>query len=200
MRVSFASRSMLMVLVLVTLVACQRSRSDFLPRGGPDSLLDISSEVVNLSVAQPTDRTELANWIRKDLPTRAELYCNESDPGCTAALKLLDKRDIPTMVVPSANNTVTLVYERILAHDCSPRYRDPEDFMNKNHPAFGCAIAANTVQHVSNKQDFVNPRLSDTPSAEGAVSAYRRAMTPRTDTAAKYSTGGSSIQSVSGGE
>lgn len=187
MHTHFSLRCVIVTLGLLALAACERPPESAFSSRGPEALLDISSEVVNLSMAQPGDRDELSRWIDKDQPTRAELYCMTGDLSCTATQKLLDRRGVPTMMVPSGNNTVTLVYERILAHDCSSRVTDPEDFYNVNYPSFGCATAANTVQQVSNKQDFVNPRLSDNPSSVSAVGAYRRAYAPPARQNAGYS-------------
>ncbi len=178
MHTHFSLRSVLIVVGFLALAACDRPPESVYGSRGPDALLDISSEVVNLGIAQPSDRDELSRWIDKDQPTRAELYCMNGDFNCSATQKLLDRRHVPTMLVPSGNNTVTLVYERILAHDCNPRHTDPQDYYNADYPAFGCATAANIVQQVSNKQDFVNPRLSDNPSAVAAVNAVQRAYAP----------------------
>lgn len=167
---------------LLALSACQPKPTDsaYYNRGGPESLLDVSSEVVNLSVAGPADLQELSNWIKQDQPTRAELYCNDGDRRCTEARKVLDLHGVPTMVVPSGEYNVALVYERILARDCRQRYIDNgSNQWNTNHPAYGCSVAANVVQHVSNKQQFIAPNLTDVPRAVGAVQAYDRLMTPR---------------------
>ena len=47
---------------------------------------------------------------------------------------------------------------------------------NLNHPTFGCSIAANIVQHVSDKQQFVNPDIMSVPDAKKAVQAAQRAQ------------------------
>lgn len=167
---------------LLAVTACQPKppASAYYNRGGPESLLDVSSEVVNLSVANPGDLQELSNWIKQDQPTRAELYCSDGDKRCTEARKVLDLHGVPTMVVPSGEYNVALVYERILARDCRQRFVDNStNQWNTNHPSFGCSVAANVVQHVSNKQQFIAPNLTDVPRAVGAVQAYDRAMTPR---------------------
>jgi type IV pilus biogenesis protein CpaD/CtpE len=80
----------------------------------------------------------------------------------------------------SNDNSVTLVYERILARDCDQRYVDnPRNYYNTNHRAFGCATAANMVQQVTNKQEFISPNLSDDPSAVRAINDMNRAYVPR---------------------
>ena len=179
-----------LLLGLMALSACQPKPSDsaYYNRGGPESLLDVSSEVVNLSVADPAALQELSTWIKQDQPTRAELYCNDGDARCTQARKVLDLHGVPTMTVPSGEYNVALVYERILARDCKQRFVDnSKNQWNTSHPAFGCSVAANMVQHVSDKQQFIAPNLTDVPRAVGAVQAYDRAMTPRAAPTTGYS-------------
>jgi type IV pilus biogenesis protein CpaD/CtpE len=175
--------------MLMTLGACKPApqESAFFSRGGPEVLLDVSSEVVNLDIANSAKPDELSVWISKDKPTRAELYCIANDPRCKQAEKLLKSQSIATAVIPSADNSVALIYERILARDCNQRFVDnTHDYYNAPHPAFGCSTSANIVQHVSNKREFVNPNLSDTPSAVGGVAAYQRAYAPTTNTPQSY--------------
>lgn len=174
-------RTALLLAFAASLAACHRpSDSAFYNRGGPESLLDVSSEVVNLSVAQPNELDELSRWIEQDQPTRAELYCN-GDMMCARVQQVLDLHGVPTMEVPSSQYSVTLVYERILARDCDPRFIDnSSNVWNKVTPSFGCTVAANVVQHVSDKQQFVSPNVSDPTTARTAVQAYDRAYIPYT--------------------
>lgn len=168
--------------MLVLLAACEKApESAFYSRGGPESLLDVSSEVVNLSVGGPNELSQLSAWINQDQPSRAELYCNGSDKRCSDARNLLAAHGVPTMMVPSGNYTVSLVYERILARDCNPRYTEESIGNNDNAPyrSFGCAMSANIVQHVSDKQEFVNPSITDPRRAGEAVTFYDAAMKPR---------------------
>lgn len=168
------------LVVLIALAACHRpSDSAFYNHGVPESLLDVSSEVVTLSVADPDAVKELSRWIEQDQPTRAELYCGVGDMMCSRAQQVLDLHGVPTMQVPSAQASVTLVYERILARDCNQRYVDNgSNPFNTYHHSFGCSLAANVVQHVSNKQQFVSPNLMDVPPATEALQAYDRAYIP----------------------
>lgn len=169
--------SLVVLAAVLGLAACKKPPATaYYNRGGPESLLDVSSEVVNLSVADPAALNELSTWINQDQPTRAELYCSEGDMRCSQARRVLDQHGIPTMVVPSGEYSVALVYERILARDCHQSFVDnTSNAWNANHPAFGCAIAGNMVQHVSNKQQFVSPNITDVMPATQAVRAYERA-------------------------
>jgi hypothetical protein len=169
------------VTVMALLSGCapfnEPPRAAYFNRGTPESLLDVSSEVVNLPVATALQVNELSSWVNRDQPTRAELYCRDSDPQCRDAAQALELFSVPTAKIPSAQSTVTLVYERTLARDCESRFIDNRDNPhNLNHPTFGCSMAANIVQHVSDKQQFVNPDIMGVPDAKKAVQAAQRAQ------------------------
>lgn len=186
------SKRISLLLVLLSLAACQNqwrpSDAAYYNHGGPEQLLDVSSEVVNLSVGSAHDINALKQWIRQDHPTRAELYCSEADPRCRDSRRILESNGIPVMVVPSGDFTAALVYERVLAHDCDQRYHDDShDYFSYNHPDFGCSIAANMIQQVSDKQQFVAPNLTDVPPATGAVATYGRAYATPTAARQPYS-------------
>jgi hypothetical protein len=175
-------RSLAAVATVLALAGCYGPPDDsaFYNRGGPEALLDVSQEVVNLSVAGPTELAQLSSWIEQDQPTRAELYCTAGDARCNSARNVMEAHGVPTMLVPSGDYTVALVYERILARDCNQRFADNHrNNWNAPHRAFGCSLSANIVQQVSDKQEFVNPNLTDTPRALGPVDAYDRAYAPK---------------------
>lgn len=191
-------RSVILAASVFVLSACGQppANSAYINRGGPESLIDVSSEVVNLSAATTSDIIDLAAWVERDRPTRAQLNCDATNRHCTDAQKVLDLSGVPTVNGSGNDATVTLVYERILARDCSQRYVDnPHNYYNTNHPSFGCANAANIVQHVTNKQEFVSPNLSDDPSAARAINDMRRAYKPR-PVIEPYSTKDSSLNQV----
>jgi hypothetical protein len=157
------------------------NEAEFYARGGPEALLDVSSEVVNLGVGSKEDLKQLSTWIAGDAPTRAELFCDAALKGCKDAQALLHTRGVETNLTSSPENMVTLVYERILARDCNPRFIDNRSRLsNEPSSAFGCSLSANIVQHVSDKRDFINPSLMDDSSSVRPVSTHRRAMAPGT--------------------
>ena len=49
--------------------------SRFNDAGQVESLIDLSSEVVNFAIADERSIDELAQWIQQDQPSMAELYC-----------------------------------------------------------------------------------------------------------------------------
>ncbi len=184
--------------LLLALAGCQipHDESQFYARGGPEALLDVSSEVVNLSVAGKDELRQLSSWISGDHPTRAELFCDVRLKNCKTASAILRAKGIETNLTPSPDNMVTLVYERILARDCNPRFIDSRRIRLSNEPAptFGCSLSANIVQHVSDKREFINPSLMDNPSAVGGVSVYHRAYKPSTEEPAKYTVEQSAVK------
>lgn len=177
-----SARSLLIASALLVLGACGKppANSAYQTRGGPEALLDVSSEVVSLGVGSASEIKDLEVWIGRDHPSRAQLNCAAGDKHCRDAKKLLENAKIPVMFSANGGQSVTLIYERIVARDCDPRYVDnPHNFYNTNHAAFGCAVSANMVQHVTDKQEFINPSLSDDPSAVRGVNDLRRAYAPR---------------------
>lgn len=186
-----ASSRVLLLVTLGLLSACKTPPQSMWYHRGPESLIDVSSEVVNLSVATPKDLTALSKWVATDTPTRAELQCNLNVKTCRDALNILEKKGVTVTAVPMNSGTVILVYERVVARDCEQQYRTKRiSTYSEPSGSFGCATSANVVQMVSDKSVFINPAISDTPSAAGAVSAVRRANAPKAAPAA-YSVGDS---------
>ena len=182
MRSMISARSLLMASALLVLGACGTPPTDsaYQTRGGPEALLDVSSEVVSLGVGSASEVNDLDVWIGRDHPSRAELNCASGDKHCRDARRVLEKANIPVVAGANGGQSVTLVYERIVARDCNPRYIDNRgNYYNTNHAAFGCAVSANMVQHVTNKQEFINPSLLDDPSAVRGVNDLKRAYAPR---------------------
>lgn len=174
-------RTAVLSIATLALSACGNppTASSYLDRG-PESLIDVSAEIVNLSITNSSEVKELASWIDRDHPTRAELSCVAGTKQCVDAQKVLELNGVPHAYGTNAENSVTLYYDRILARDCDQRYVDnTHNSYNTNHPHFGCAVSANIVQHATDKQQFVSPNLSDAPSAVRGVNDIKRAYTPR---------------------
>lgn len=175
-------RSITISATMLLAAACGLPPSDsaYQTRGTPESLLDISSEVVTLNTASPEDITDLSAWISRDQPTRAELNCDISGKHCRDAEKMLRKKGVPVSQGAYGAQAVTLVYERVITRDCDQRHVDnPNKYYNTNSPAFGCSVASNMIQHVTDKQEFVNPNTLDPASAARGVSTMQRANKPR---------------------
>ncbi len=181
MRLLYAAYS---ALCLATLAGCgiAPNEDQFASRGRPESLLDHSTEVVTLGISSTAERRELTDWIARDKPSRAQLTCTATEKSCNEAKKILTARGVS--IVPASNATpkpeVTLVYERVTARDCDPRFVDTQaNFYNVNSTNFGCSVAANIVQHVSDKKQFTAPNKLDPAPATRAVNDIGRAYAPR---------------------
>lgn len=130
--------------------------------GSPESLMDQSSEVVNFDLGSESSLNDMVAWINQDQPSRAELYCTEGDPVCSEANQSLQQFGVPVNFVTSGENVVTLVYDRVLARDCENRYIDNSiNPYNLDHPTYGCSLASNMVQMVTDKRQFTSPALLD---------------------------------------
>lgn len=163
------------LLPVLLLAACNDiPREAYFNRGSPESLLDASSEVVSVQLASDFSVEEIVDWIDQDQPTRAELLCMEGDALCNAARDVMGVYGVDYRVVPSQENTVHLIYERVLARDCEHRFIDNHINPYKmSHPAFGCSTASNMVRMVSDKRQFVSPPLLDYLDAERGVKVYQ---------------------------
>lgn len=152
-------------------------------RGQPESLLDVSSEVVNLDISSQQAVDDLARWVDQDQPSRAELYCVEASAQCRGAMDVADLYGLPYILIPSQEFTATLIYERVLARDCENRYIDNSiNPYHLNHPSFGCSLAVNMVQQVADKQQMVRPNLLGAYDAKKALQTYRRYEQPPKNT------------------
>ena len=176
-------RFLLICSLALTVSACSKIPPEaYYNRGTPESLLDVSSEMVNVQLENDGSIDELTQWVNQDQPTRAELYCMESDKICSETQLVLEQFGVPVQFMPSADNTAVLIYERVLARDCEHRYIDNTiNPYNFNHLGFGCSVASNTLQMVTDKQQITQPALMDMPDAAKAVQAYGKYSSPPQD-------------------
>lgn len=182
-------KAQILSLVGVTLLvaACNDiPRAAYFNRGTPESLLDVSSEVVTVQVVSDSSVNEAVGFIEQDQPSRAELYCADGDTYCAAVEEVLKAYGIEYERIASPESTLQLMYERVVARDCEHRYIDNHiNPYNMSHPAFGCSNASNMVQMVSDKRQFTSPNLMDYQDAAHAVKAYNEKYVnplPETDT------------------
>lgn len=169
----------LSLFALATLTACSVIPPQAHMSRGPEALLDASSELVNVTLYERGSVNQLADWINEDQPTAAEVHCIEGDPLCDQALDVMDQFGVPVTLMPSQENSIILLYERVVARDCENRYiTNHANPYNLNHKNFGCSVSANTIQMVSNRQQFVNPELLDLPDGEKSVQIYKAYLTP----------------------
>jgi len=142
-------------------------------RGTPESLLDVSSEAVSAPIDSEMAIDSLIDWIEEDQPSSAELYCYQEDIFCAAAEEVMNLYGVDYEIVSSPEAVVNLMYERVLARDCENRYIDNSvNPYNMNHPTFGCSVASNMVQMVTDKQQFIKPELSAYPDTRRVLNSY----------------------------
>ncbi|MBY0355885.1 MAG: hypothetical protein K2Q12_09200 [Rickettsiales bacterium] len=147
--------------------------------GAPESLLDVSSEVVSVDMVSEQSLDEVVNWIETDQPSRAELNCFEGDPLCDKAEQTLQLYGLEYQINPSEKTEVLLMYERVVTRDCEPRYIDNSvNPYNLYSPTLGCSVASNIVQMVTDKRQFVSPTLLDYSDAASTIRAYNQYINP----------------------
>ena len=148
-------------------------------RGDPENLLDISTEMVTLSLDSRGSLKELAYRIAKDAPERATLNCSPAESRCMQARETLVQKGVEVQFGESTTDEVVLMYDVVAARDCENRYVDN---LNEKHslpaPTFGCSVMANTVQQVGDKRQFTRPALTDFQDADKAVQTYERYRLP----------------------
>ena len=163
--------------------------------GDPESLLTASSEVVNIDLSQPGALKQLSAAVAHEPPKRAELGCALKDKACADARHILSNFKIATAEKAASADHVALVYERVLARACENHYIDnSSNEANLNYSAFGCSLKSNTVQMVTDKQQFVNPGLLDYRDGDKTEQAYQGYMQPP----APSGTGGGMSSSLTG--
>lgn len=160
----------------VVCVACTPAPKEaYFNRGEPESLLELSTEAVNAKLTSPASVQEIIDTINKQQPTRAEVKCNESDSLCREVMHVMKQFAVPVKYSSSSANKVTLVYERVLTHNCQNRYIDETagqgNLNNLNSPTLGCSVAINMVQMVTDKRQFTNPELMSSTSATKPIQA-----------------------------
>ena len=189
-----------MSVLSLLLVSCTKTPKEaYFARGEPEGLLDYSSEVVNLKLDSRVAIREMTAVINKEQPTRADLRCSASDAVCRDAKKVLRQFGVKTKYKATNTATVSLFFERILARDCQSRYIDPtNNSQNLNSPTFGCSIAANSVQMVTNKRQFTNPAVMGKTESAKPLEAISQYNQPNKDTSFKDNVN-ASLTSIVGG-
>lgn len=178
-----------LALALSLLAGCSEIPQEaYYNRGSPESLLDMSSEVVNISLADADGMDQLVGWLNQETPSRADLACTEGDRACRNAKGALKQFNVEFNQTAGNGASVRLYYDRVMARDCENRYIDNTiNPYNLNHPTFGCSTAVNMVQMVSDRRQFVNPSLTDYGDAAKASQNYRRYLKAPKETSSNSS-------------
>ncbi len=162
-----------LIACVAALSACDYPAPEYPNPGNPEALLDLSSETVTVGMGGKKALSRLSSMIGDDRPSGAELKCSLKSANCAQAKEILESKSVPVHIGSEKSNNVVLVYERVVARDCNPHFIDNmSGSRSYNHPAFGCAVAANIVQMVTDRHQFTNPDLLDYPDAEKANQSY----------------------------
>lgn len=171
-------KKLIITLLALSAVACAPlPKQAYTNPGQPENLLDKSAERVTLSFSSPRGLADLTDWVNKDQPSRAELLCNKSEANCMRAARILASFNVPVsyQAPKKTGSGAVLVYNRVVTHRCDNSFiSNHHNSRNLNHPAFGCSIATNMVQMISDHQQIINPPLSGLPNANQAVQAIKR--------------------------
>lgn len=173
MKQSFMKKYSL-VICLLSISACTEPYNDVaVDSGNPERLIDKSAETVTFGLRARNSVAKLSDMVKQDRPSSVELRCSLSSPRCTQAKEVFERSGVQVNLSDEQNNSVVLSYNRVMVRDCDQRYVDNMGGDRSiNHPAFGCSIAGNMVQMVSDKSQFTNPSLTDLPDAEKAAQSY----------------------------
>lgn len=123
----------------------------------PESLLDVSQEVVTIDAVGSTTPSELSSLLESNTPSRVVVACNPEVGACKRAIRVLDQYGVPYETAMEGPG-IQLHFETVLAHDCEQGFLSNHiNPYNFNHASMGCSVAANTVQMVSDRRQFTSP-------------------------------------------
>jgi hypothetical protein len=169
-------------LALILLIsACDEAPPTYANPGDPERQLVITTETATIELRSRESLDQLKETLKSDTPAQAKLGCPATDAICAQARSLLLKANVP-IELSSAENEVTLIYQRVAAVACDNRYKN--NALNNNniaHSSFGCSIRTNMVQSVTNKQHFINPALLDYMDGDKAAQTYQHYLNPPED-------------------
>lgn len=147
------------VLALSLVSACS-----VIPQGAnqpytPESLLDVSQEVVTIDAVSASSASELSGLLESNSPSRVVVACNPSVGACKKAIKVLNQYGVPYETA-SEGPAIALHFDNVVAHDCEQGFVSNHiNPYNLNYSALGCSVSANTVQMVSDRRQFHNPAV-----------------------------------------
>lgn len=150
-------------------------------RGAPESLLSKSQERVNVSLVNESGIAELQQWLERHQPTNAVLSCAPSSLRCAQARDLLEQYgvDLRMVVSRTGQDVAHLNYTHVVARDCENSYIDnPRNPYHVHAPAFGCSLAANMVQQISDRKQLTDPDMVPMQDGRRAAQVARGATQP----------------------
>jgi type IV pilus biogenesis protein CpaD/CtpE len=189
--------------VATLLVACSDiPKEAYYKRGQPESLLERSKKEAVFDIASQDDVKRILLFAKQARPSQAAFKCQETSKSCNRLEQALRRNSgVSITRVTSAHNNVTFSFEQIAVRDCENRYIDNMiNPYNLNHPTFGCSLAANSAQMVTDKRQFTDPDIMDSSDARKGVQVSDQYYTaPKADTDFAPITSAESLVSGSGG-
>lgn len=179
MKKSFMKKYSLLLCLLSVSACTEPYNVVAVDAGNPERLIDNSTETITFSLKSKNSLSKLKDMVKEDRPSSVELRCSLSSSRCAQAKEIFERNGIQINVTSEESNSVVLSYNRVMVRDCDQRFVDNMSGNRSiNHPAFGCSIAGNMVQMVSDKSQFTNPSLTDLPDAEKAGQSYSEYLKP----------------------
>lgn len=172
---------------MAALFACSEiPKEAYFHRGEPELLLETQEKMATFEIDSKESLKDIVAWSRKAKPTEATLRCRPKSKLCGKLEQLLSKEGIPVNYTAGASsNEVTFLFERSAVRKCENRYVDNSiNPYHLNHPAFGCTIASNIAQMVTDKSQFTNPATGGDSDARKAIQAtdnYNTTVKPDTE-------------------
>ena len=168
------------LLGLVVLAACAEVPPDpYSDKGAPETMLSVSSEVVNFDLDSPSLLGDLSDALTKNPPSSATLNCSSTGQVCANVRAVFNRFDIHLQESSGKEVGVTLLYDRMVTHSCQNRYVDNMfDHNELNHPAFGCSVRSNMLNMVVDKKQFTSPAALDPRDGEKVEQNYQDYLKP----------------------
>lgn len=166
-------------LLLVCTACSEIPKEAYYAHGQPESLLEKSDSHATFSLSSSNSMSTVVNWLNQSNPKEAALRCQETSKNCNKLERLLVKKGITVTRTMARNNQAVFTYTTVKARDCENRYIDNMiNPYNLNYPTLGCSVAANSVQMVTDRKDFIDPNLSDLPDARKSRQVMDQYNTP----------------------
>jgi type IV pilus biogenesis protein CpaD/CtpE len=147
-------------------------KSTYFDRGQPETLLQTTDEVTSINISNHSGIARLSSAVKSSQPSSAVVTC-ANELLCNEAVKVLEASNVPYERQRGAINNVSISYTQVQARDCESSFiTNHINPYNLNHPTFGCAIAVNQVQMVSDKRQYTDPLLLGPYDGQKATQNY----------------------------
>jgi hypothetical protein len=129
----------------------------------PEALIDISSERVSFSLKDKKSVEEALDWMYKNRPSKVEISCSNSKI-CGELHNAIKTAKVPHKHLDKNAEIVVFIYNKVVAKDC--------DKSANGRYVFGCSVASNMVNMISDYKQIIDPPLSGDASAGRLAKIY----------------------------